>query len=101
MSCSGRAICRWLRINRSTLHYRPKPLTDRKQRLEMEIVRMSKEHPTLGYKKIAHKVRELGYLVNKKQVQRVRREEGLQVPPPRPRQRRRGRSHGVAATGCA
>jgi putative transposase len=62
----------------------------------MEIVRMSREHPTLGYRKIAHKVRELGYLVNKKQVQRIRREEGLQVPPPRPRQRRRGRSTGLA-----
>ena len=95
LSCSGRAICRWLKINRSTLNYRPKPLTDRKQRLEMEIVRMSKEHPTLGYKKITRKLRELGYLVNKKQVQRVRREEGLQVPPPRPRQRRRGVSTGL------
>jgi hypothetical protein len=37
-------------------------------------------------KKIAHKVRAVGYLVNKKQGQRIRREEGLQVPPPRPRQ---------------
>jgi hypothetical protein len=62
---------------------------------------MSREHPTLGYRKIAHKVRELGYLVNKKQVQRIRREEGLQVPPPRPRQRRRGRSTGLAAAGEA
>jgi len=95
LSCSGRAICRWLKINRSTLHYRPKPLAGRKQQLESEIIRMSKDHPTLGYKKIAHKVRELGYQVNKKQVQRIRREEGLQVPPPRPRQRRRGRSTGL------
>ena len=44
---------------------------------------------------ITRKLRELGYLVNKKQVQRVRREEGLQVPPPRPRQRRRGVSTGL------
>jgi len=95
LSCSGRAVCRWLNINRSTLNYRPKLLGDRKRQLEAEIVRMSKEHPTLGYKKITHKLRQLGYRVNKKQVQRIRREEGLQVPPPRPRQRRRGRSTGL------
>ena len=95
LSCSGRAVCRWLKINRSTLHYRPKPKASPKQRLEAEIVRMSRDHPTLGYKKIAYKLRELGYLVNKKQVQRIRREEGLQVPSPRPRRRRRGCSTGI------
>ena len=38
---------------------------------------------------------EMGYRVNKKQVQRIRREEGLQVPPPKPRKRRRGLSTGL------
>jgi len=95
MSCSGRAVCRWLSINRGTLNYRPKPPSDRKRKLELEIVRMSKAHPTLGYKKITRKLRGLGYCVNKKQVQRIRREEGLQVPPPWPRQRRRGVSTGL------
>ena len=95
LSCSGRAVCRWLNIHRSTLHYRPKPLSEWKQKLELEIVRMSQAHPTLGYKKITRKLRELGYSVNKKQVQRIRREEGLQVPPPRPRERRRGISTGL------
>ncbi len=38
---------------------------------------------------------EMGYRVNKKQVQRLRREEGLQVPPPKPRKRRRGLSTGL------
>lgn len=56
---------------------------------------MSRTHPTLGYKKIAAKLREVGYLANKKLVQRVRREEGLQVPPRRARQRRRGLSTGL------
>lgn len=95
LSCSGRAVCRWLSISRGTLSYRPKPLPERKQKLELEIVRISQEHPTLGYKKITRKLVELGYGVNKKQVQRIRREEGLQVPPPKPRQRRRGVSTGL------
>jgi len=95
LSCSGRALCRWLGIHRSTLRYRPKPKADRKEKLEAEIVRMSKTHPTLGYKKIAGKLRQQGFAVNKKQVQRVRREEGMQVPPPKPRIRRRGLSTGL------
>jgi len=95
LACSGRAVCRWLSLSRGTLNYRPKPLPERKQKLELEIVRVSQAHPTLGYKKITRKLVELGYCVNKKQVQRIRREEGLQVPPPKPRQRRRGVSTGL------
>ena len=51
-----------------------------KRLLEAEIVQVSPEHPTLGYKKVAAKLRSLGYRANKKMVQRVRREEGLQAP---------------------
>lgn len=58
-------------------------------------MRMSRAHPTLGYKKIAAKLREIGFCVNKKQVQRIRREEGLQVPPSKPRRRRQGHSTGL------
>jgi hypothetical protein len=95
MSCSGRAVCRWLNFSRGTFSYRTKSKPEGKQKLELEIVRVSKAHATLGYKKITQKLRELGYSVNKKQVQRIRREEGLQVPPPKPRQRRRGVSTGL------
>ena len=95
LSCSRRAVCRWLGINRSTLRYQPKQVPKKKQLLEAEIIRMSREHPTLGYKKIAAKLRSLGYKVNKKHVQRVRREEGLQIPPRPPRRRRQGLSTGL------
>jgi len=63
--------------------------------MEDQIVQMSRDHPTLGYRKIAAKLREAGWMVSKKVVQRVRREEGLQVPPPRARQRRQGLSTGL------
>ena len=95
LGCSGRAVCRYLGFNRSTLRYQPKPVPDKKRLLEMEIVRMSKEHPTLGYKKVAKLLRDEGWHVNKKQVQRVRREEGLEVPPKKPRIRRQGLSTGL------
>jgi putative transposase len=40
-------------------------------------------------------LRDEAWRVNKKQVQRVRREEGLQVPPKKPRRRRQGLSTGL------
>ena len=46
----------------------PKELPEKKQLLEAEMVRVSREHPTLGYKKITQKLREMGFAINKKQV---------------------------------
>ncbi|WP_425491928.1 hypothetical protein [Cerasicoccus arenae] len=38
----------------------------------------------MGYKKITGELRKAGFAVGKQFVQRVRREEGLQVPAPSP-----------------
>lgn len=95
LSCSGRSVCRWLGLHRSTLRYKPKPVADKKKLLEAEIVKMSKRYPCFGYRKITRKLVEQGWAVGKKLVQRVRREEGLQVPPPKPRRRRKGLSTGL------
>ena len=95
LGCSGREVCRWLGFNRSTMRYAPKPVVGRKRLLEEAIVTMSLKYPTEGYKKIAGQLRALGYQINKKQVQRVRRLEGLQVPPPPRRVRRQGLSTGL------
>jgi len=95
LSCSGRSVCRWLGLNRSTLRYTPKPVPDKTKLLEAEIVKMSKRYPCFGYRKITRKLVEEGWAVGKKLVQRVRREEGLQVPPPKPRKRRQGLSTGL------
>ena len=86
-------------VNRSTLPYRPKPMPEGKRLLEAEIVRVSFEYPLLGYKKLAAKLRSLGCKTNKKMVQRVRREEGLQPPSP-PLQAAAGAVYGTAAEGC-
>ncbi|MGF1679488.1 MAG: IS3 family transposase [Candidatus Methylacidiphilales bacterium] len=77
LGCSGREVCRWLGFNRSTMGYMPKPVAGRKRMLEEAVVAMSLKYPTEGYKKIAGQLRALGYRINKKQVQRVRRQEGL------------------------
>lgn len=70
-------------------------MPERKRLAEREIVAMSLKYPTFGYRKITHKLREAGWLISKKVVQRVRREEGLQVPPPKQRLRRQGLSTGL------
>lgn len=93
--CSARAACRYLGLNRGTWRYRAKQPDVGQRRLEAAVLKMSRDHPTLGYRKIARKLRETGWRVNKKQVQRIRREEGLQVPPPRKKVRRRGVSTGL------
>ena len=90
LSCSGRSVCRWLGLNRSTLRYIPRSVPDKKKLLEAEIVKMSKKYPCFGYRKITRKLVEQGWVVGKKLVQRVRREEGLKVSPPKPRKRRQG-----------
>jgi hypothetical protein len=78
LSCSGRSVCRWLGLNRSTLRYVPRTVPEKKKLLESEIVKMSKRYPCFGYRKITRKLIEQGWGVGKKLVQRVRREEGLQ-----------------------
>lgn len=88
LSCSGRKAAHWLGFNRSGLRYRPKPRSEKQQQLENLIMKFSREHPTLGYKKIAGLLRSHRYLANRKTVQRVRREEGLQVPQTRSTRRR-------------
>ncbi|MBK1860118.1 IS3 family transposase, partial [Cerasicoccus arenae] len=67
-------------MHRSTYHYRPKGVSDKRRLLELEVVNLSRQYPTMGYKKITGELRKAGFAVGKQFVQRVRREEGLQVP---------------------
>ena len=39
-----------------------------KHLVQSEVVRVSREHPTFGYKKLAAKLRSLGYRANKKML---------------------------------
>ena len=45
-----------------------KPITGSKRLVLSEVFRVSREHPTLGYKKVAAKLRSLGYRANKKML---------------------------------
>lgn len=93
--CSGRAACRCLRLARATYRYRARPPTPEHGRLVMRLHELARKHPRYGFRRIAAKLRGEGWKIGRKQVQRLRRAEGLRVPPPRPRQTRRGASTGL------
>src|SRR5271167_4507260 len=93
--CSGRAVCRILRLSRSTYWYRGRAPTTAQQQLRQRLRALSDEHPRYGYRRIAALLRQEGWRVGKRQVRRLRRAEGLRVPPTRRKLVRRGRSTGL------
>ncbi len=93
--CSGRAGCRILRLSRSGYWYQAGQRSSRLQELVKRIHALTGEHPRYGYRRIAALLRQEGWHVGKRQVRRLRRLEGLRVPPTRRKILRRGRSTGL------
>ena len=56
---------------------------------------LSEAHPRYGYRRMAALLRQEGWAVGKRQIQRLRRVEGLRVPPTKRKIARRGRSTGL------
>jgi putative transposase len=92
--CSRRRACGVVDLAPSSYYHRPKGPTDRRQRLEQRIITLSKKHPRWGYRFIHQLLCGEGWTVNRKRVQRVRRQEGLRVPAVGKRKRRSRSSKG-------
>src|SRR5204862_5661729 len=60
--------------------------------LRSELRAFSVKRPRWGYRRAHHHLRELGWEINRKRVQRCWREEGLRVPQRRCKRRRLGES---------
>ena len=88
--CSRRRACSVVDLASSSYYHRPKGPTDRQQRLEQRIITLSQKHPRWGYRFIHQLLCREGWTVNRKRVQRVRRQEGLGVRPVGKRKRRTG-----------
>ena len=89
--CSTRRACRVVDLATSSYYHPPQTPTDRQRRLEQRIITWSKKHPRWGYRFIHQLLCGEGWTVNRKRVQRVRRQKGLGVPAVSQR-KRRGRS---------
>lgn len=86
--CSTRRACGVVGLATSSYYHRPQGLTDRRQQLEQRIITLSNQHPRWGYRVIHQLVCREGWTVNRKCVQRVRRQAGLGVRPGSKRNRR-------------
>nr|WP_293338839.1 IS3 family transposase [Parvibaculum sp.] len=79
MATSERRTCRMVGLSRSTLQYKAAK-KDNEEELRLAMIRLAKQHGRYGYRKIAELLRVEGWAVNHKKVERLWREEGLQLP---------------------
>jgi putative transposase len=91
LGVSERRACRYVGQHRSTQRQEPERAAD-DTAVRAELRRFSKDRPRWGYRRAHHELRQQGWAVNRKRVQRVWREEGLRVPVRRRKRRRLGES---------
>jgi putative transposase len=84
---SERLACRVLGQHRSTQRKAPKGRAD-DAALTADVIELATQYGRYGYRRIAALLRDAGWLVNVKRVERIWRQEGLRVPA---RQPKRGR----------
>ena len=93
--CSGRAGCRILKLSRSGFRYQAGRRSSRQQELVKRIHALTDENPRYGYRRIVILLKQEGWNVGRRQIRRLRRQEGLRVPPTKRKIVRRGRSTGL------
>ena len=96
MDISERRACRVIGQSRMTQHYKIKQ-PDKDKALTTEIRKLAKKYKRYGYRMITAKLRQDGWQVNHKRVQRIWQKEGLQVP----YRRKFKKSKGCSQNGCA
>ncbi len=84
---SERRVCRAIGQARSTQRYERK-IADDEERLRNQIVALASEYGRYGYRMITGMLRNDGWRVNHKRVERIWRQEGLKVPQKQPKKRR-------------
>lgn len=87
---SIRKQCELLDLSRSTFYYEPCSESSENLALMAKIDRLYTDHPCYGSRRIAACLREMGFPVNRKRIQRLMRLMGLEAihPKPKPGQKR-------------
>ena len=84
---SERLACRVLGQHRSTQRKIPKEPED-EAALTADIIALATQYGRYGYRRITALLRDAGWWVNKKRVERIWRREGLKVPGKQPKKGR-------------
>jgi putative transposase len=84
---SERRVCRALGQHRSTQRQVPRGRDDEEQ-LTADLTELARRYGRYGYRKIAALLRDAGWIVNDKRVERIWRREGLKVPAKQPKRGR-------------
>ena len=87
LKVSERRICRVLGQHRSTQRKRPQGRAD-EERLVADMIELARQYGRYGYRRIAALLRDAGWQVNDKRVERLWRREGLKVPQKQPKRSR-------------
>ena len=87
LDVSERLACRVLGQHRSTQRKAPRGRAD-EAALTADIVALATRNGRYGYRRITAMLRDAGWAVNAKRVERIWRREGLKVPQKRPKRSR-------------
>jgi len=90
-----RRRCELLDVARSTAYYRPEPLGEEDLALMRLIDEIHLQYPFYGSRRIRDELEERGHGVNRKRVQRLMRQMGLQALYPRRRTSQPGKGHKI------
>ena len=87
MAVSERRVCRVLGQHRSTQRKAPRGAND-EAALTEDIIALARQYGRYGYRRVTALLREAGWHVNRKRVERIWRREGLKVPQKQPKRSR-------------
>ena len=90
-----RRRCELLDVARSTAYYRPEPLGEEDLALMRLIDEIHLQYPFYGSRRIRDELEDRGHGVNRKRVQRLMRQMGLQALYPRRRTSQPGKGHKI------
>ncbi len=87
LGVSERRACRVLGQHRTTQRHVPRGRED-EERLVADMIELARQYGRYGYRRIAALLRDAGWLVNDKRVERLWRREGRSVPQKQPKKGR-------------
>ncbi|MBT4534603.1 MAG: IS3 family transposase [Chloroflexi bacterium] len=87
MDVSERRACRAIQQPRSTQRY-PKIVPEDEELIRSKVIELASQYGRYGYRRVTALLRNQGWIINHKRIERIWREEGLKVPQKQPKRSR-------------